>query len=70
MNVNSSSDPWCCRALKQLFQQVETREERGDQVVVTIGFLEIYQEEVFDLLSPGKFHILSGDEKFFKNPSR
>jgi kinesin family protein 4/21/27 len=39
------------RALAQLFTRVEQREALGDQVQVNIGFLEIYQEEVFDLLN-------------------
>lgn len=39
------------RALTHLFRQIQEKQATGDQVEVSIGFLEIYQEEVFDLLS-------------------
>ena len=39
------------RAVARLFEQAAVLEERGDKVEVSVGFLEIYQEEVYDLLT-------------------
>ena len=41
----------CCGCKARLFDKVAEMEANGDKVEVCVGFLEIYQEEVYDLLT-------------------
>lgn len=40
------------RAVQQIFKHVEDCKRRGNQITVTMSFLQIYLEEVSDLLAP------------------
>ena len=41
------------RALSQIFNHVEDTERMGNDVLVTLSFLQLYRESIQDLLAPG-----------------
>lgn len=50
-NWNSSVTGIIPRALKDIFANVDEVKEKGGTVITTCSFMELYQENLFDLLS-------------------
>lgn len=55
-------------ALKDLFSKIKQRSKDGDHVV-RLSYLEVYNETVRDLLSPGRPLVLREDSKQVHSPS-
>lgn len=55
-------------ALKDLFAKIKQRSKDGDHVV-RLSYLEVYNETVRDLLSPGRPLVLREDSKQVNSPS-